>query len=221
MTRQTNARIAGAAYLLYIVFALSEMFVLDGATRGDTPIARVANAAQHLAAVRFSLILSIPTAGCAIALAVSLYGITREVDREISLLGYGCRMAEGFLNGIPITVGAFLWLTAAHGTNAPDAATTTALLTIAGRLSSWRTFAGSWFFSIGSSAFAYLLLRGRMIPPALAWIGVVASILLVVCLPLGFGGLLQGPAANVIWIPMIFFEVPLGFYFLVKGARTP
>src|SRR5712691_3715900 len=40
------------------------------------------------------------------------------------------------------------------------------------------------FFAVGSTLFCWLLLRGRMIPAALAWLGVLASVLLVVILPL-------------------------------------
>ena len=39
------------------------------------------------------------------------------------------------------------------------------------------------FFAVGSTAFTYLLLRGRIIPTPLAWLGFVASVLLVIGLP--------------------------------------
>jgi hypothetical protein len=45
------------------------------------------------------------------------------------------------------------------------------------------------FFVVGSTLFSWLLLRGRMIPIPLAWLGVVASVLLVVCLPLTTRGI--------------------------------
>ena len=73
---------------------------------------------------------------------------------------------------------------------------------------------------MGSSLFSYLLLGGRTIPVLLAWIGIVASLLLVVCLPLQLAGLLSGPVTLYAWIPMLAFEVPRGFWLLIKGART-
>src|SRR5438477_4800273 len=57
------------------------------------------------------------------------------------------------------------------------------------------------FFAVGSTLFSWLLLRGRMIPVALAWLGVVASILLVVALPLQLAGLLHGAVTQLMWLP--------------------
>jgi hypothetical protein len=76
------------------------------------------------------------------------------------------------------------------------------------------------FFAMGSTLFSYLLLRGRTIPVPLAWIGVVASLLLVVGLPLQLAGVLSGPVTSYVWIPMLAFEVPLGSWLLIKGVRT-
>jgi hypothetical protein len=83
------------------------------------------------------------------------------------------------------------------------------------------------FFAVGSTIFCWLLLRGRMIPVALAWLGVFASILLVVILPLQLAGLLGGPtswSASVtwlVWLPMLVFEVTLALWLLIKGVATP
>jgi hypothetical protein len=59
-----------------------------------------------------------------------------------------------------------------------------------------------------------------MIPVPLAWLGVVASVLLVVGLPLQGAGFLHGLATSLMWIPMALFEVPLALWLLVKGV-TP
>jgi len=57
-----------------------------------------------------------------------------------------------------------------------------------------------------------------MIPAPLAWLGVAASVLLVVGLPLQLAGFLGGPVTSFIWLPMLAFEVPLALWLLVKGA---
>jgi hypothetical protein len=83
------------------------------------------------------------------------------------------------------------------------------------------------FFAVGSTLFSWLLLRGRMIPVALARLGVFASLLLVVILPLQRAGLLGGAAGWsssltwLIWLPMLVFEVGLALWFLVKGVAAP
>jgi hypothetical protein len=77
------------------------------------------------------------------------------------------------------------------------------------------------FFAMGSTLFSWLLLRGRMIPVPLAWLGVVASVLLVAGLPLQIAGTVSGPITQLMWLPMAAFEIPLGVWLLVKGVRSP
>jgi len=83
------------------------------------------------------------------------------------------------------------------------------------------------FFAVGSMLFSWLLLRGRIIPVALAWLGVLASVLLVVILPLQLAGLFGGPmswSASItwlVWLPMLVFEVVLALWLLIKGVAAP
>src|SRR5438552_3170738 len=56
---------------------------------------------------------------------------------------------------------------------------------------------------------------------ALAWLGVVASVLLVLGLPLQLAGFLGGPVTWLMWLPMLVFEVVLGLWLLIKGVATP
>jgi len=81
------------------------------------------------------------------------------------------------------------------------------------------------FFAVGSLLFAWLLLRGRMIPTGLAWLGLLASVLLVVILPLQEAGLFGGLASWsssitwLVWLPMLVFEVTLALWLMVKGVN--
>lgn len=86
---------------------------------------------------------------------------------------------------------------------------------------------GAIYFAVGSTLFCWLLLRGRMIPIALAALGVVASALLVVLLLLRTAGLF-GPGANwsssltwLTWLPMLVFEVTFAVWLIVKGVDAP
>jgi hypothetical protein len=82
------------------------------------------------------------------------------------------------------------------------------------------------YFSVGSLLFSWLLLRGRMIPTALAYLGVVASALLVVIQPLQLAGLFGGAmlwTASItwfVWLPMLVFEVILAVWLMMKGVNT-
>ena len=86
---------------------------------------------------------------------------------------------------------------------------------------------GAIFFAAGSTLFAWLLLRGRMIPIALAWLGVAASVLLVIILPLQRAGFLGGETSWsssitwMVWLPMLVFEIALALWLIVKGAAAP
>lgn len=82
------------------------------------------------------------------------------------------------------------------------------------------------FFAVGSLLFCWLLLRGRVIPTVLAWLGVIASVLLVAILPLQLAGFLgsAGWASSMtwyIWLPMLIFEVGLSVWMLIKGIALP
>jgi hypothetical protein len=57
-----------------------------------------------------------------------------------------------------------------------------------------------------------------MLPSGLAWTGLIASIVLVVGLPLQLGRLLGPPLTMLIWMPMLAFEVPGGLWLLAKGV---
>jgi hypothetical protein len=80
---------------------------------------------------------------------------------------------------------------------------------------------GALFFAVGSTLFSWLLLRGRLIPVPLAWLGVGASALLVVLLPLQQAGFLGGPLTQLMWAPVAVFELILGPWLLIKGVPEP
>jgi hypothetical protein len=81
--------------------------------------------------------------------------------------------------------------------------------------------ASAAFFALGSTLFSWLLLRGRMVPVALAWFGVLASVLPVVCFPLQLAGLLGGPVTSFMWYPILLFEVALALWLIIKGVAAP
>ena len=210
MTRTTNARIAGFTFLFYIAVAFPSMVLLDRATSGEGIAAQLASIARHATDVRVAVVLVLLGCFAALVLAVTLYAITREQDPDIAMLALTCRVAEGVISGIsiPETLG-LLWLATATGPNAPDTGAAHALgaYLLRGDMALTATF-----FAVGSTLFCYLLLRGRMIPIPLAWLGVIASVLLVVTLPLQLAGVLRGPITSLMYLPMLAFEVPCGLW---------
>ena len=100
-----------------------------------------------------------------------------------------------------------------------------AMLALTCRVIEATQFESAIFFALGSTLFSWLLLRGRMIPTPLAWLGVIASVLLVAVLLLQLAGLFDATnwAASVtwiVWLPMLVFEVAFSLWLLVKGVNT-
>lgn len=86
---------------------------------------------------------------------------------------------------------------------------------------------GEIYFAVGNTVFCWLLLRGRMIPAGLAWLGLVASILLVVLLPVQMAGYFGGPRAWsspvtwAVWLPLLVFELTFATWLITKGVAAP
>lgn len=219
MTRTTNARIAGFTFLFYIAAGIASLVLFGRATGGGGIAAKLAGIAQHESEVRITVLLDLLQCFSALVLAVTLYAITREQDPDLAMLALTCRVGEGVIGavGIPSTLG-LLWLATAAGASAPDTAAAQALGAF---LLKGNVALSATFFAVGSTLFSYLLLRGRMIPIPLAWLGVVASVLLVVGLPLQLAGFLRGPLTSLMWLPMLAFEVPLALWLLIKGVAMP
>ena len=199
MSIPTNARIAGFAFLLYIAAGLSSI----GGTPGPL----------------FRVVASFVMCFCAFTLAVTLFGITSAIDREIALMGMVCRVAEG-IGGIVFLSPSLAMQSVLAGPDAPNAATLDAMNSLLRRAAGVSFSVTGMLFAVGSTAFCWLLLRGRLLPAGLAWLGFLASVLLVAALPLQLGHVLAGRATMVIWIPMAAFEIPAGIWLIIKGVRT-
>jgi hypothetical protein len=221
MTRTTNARIAGLTFLLYIALAFPAMVLSARATGSDGIAAPLASIARHTTDMRVTIVLELLSGFCALVLAVTLYGITRDEDRELAMLGFACRVGEGLAGVFPLTTLGLLWLATNAGPSAPDAPSANALAAYLVKVGTWQTISASLLFAAGSTVFAYLLLRGRMIPAPIAWVGVFGSALLVVILPLQLAGVVTGPIAQVVWIPVALFELTLAPWLLIKGVAPP
>lgn len=215
------SRLAGVMFLLYIAVGVTQMTVFGGATAGENAAAQLANMAQHATDVRINVLLGLLICFIALTLSVSLYALTREQEPYLALLALCCRLGECLVGGVylSMTLG-LLALATAEGANAPEPAAAQALGGFLLKARSSNPIIAASFFAVGSTLFCYLFLRGRNIPVSLAWLGVVASILLVVALPLQLAGVLRGSITYYIWIPMAVFEVVLAVWLIIKGVNT-
>jgi Domain of unknown function (DUF4386) len=211
MTRTQNARLAGFLFLFYIAIGVAAMVLFEQATAGADTAAKLASIVQHEARLRLSTTLSLITIPVALLLAVSLWAITREADRDVAAMALACRIAEGAINAIPVIALMALISVAKRA----DVAVGAVLLNVQG----WTVTVGATIFAVGSTFYSYLFLKARNIPTWLAWLGLISSALLTVSLPLQVAGLAKGPATWIVWIPIALFEVILGFWLLIKGVR--
>lgn len=223
MTRATNARLAGVLFLLYIAAGLTSMALFDRATGGDpSVVATLGSLARHATGVRLTVVLTLVTVMCALGLGVTLWALTRDEDRELAMLALCCRVSEGVIGAVGgvRTLGLLSVATTATGAAAEDTPAAGALGALLLRQGGSALPISAFCFALGSTLFAWLFLRGRTIPAALAWLGVAASVLLVGFLPAQLAGLVSGPVTYLVWIPMTVFEVTLAFWLLLRGGGT-
>ena len=222
MTLRTNARVAGLTFLLYIAFAFPAMVLFGKATRGEETPAKLAALVEHAGDVRIVILLSVLCGFCALLLAVTLYALTRDVDADLARFAMLCRVVEGTVTGPALLVAVSLaWLAATGRAGRLDPVSGNTLAAFLLQADNLTTLIGSTFFAVGSTVFAWLFLRGRLIPVWLAWLGVIGSALAALVMPLQLAGLVRGLLTQVIWLPVAVFEIVLAFRLILKGTAAP
>src|SRR5258708_25254685 len=71
-----------------------------GGVDGDA--AKLARIGEYARDVRLTILITLLESFSALVLAVTLYGITRDQDHELAMLGLVCRVAEGVLGSLNI-----------------------------------------------------------------------------------------------------------------------
>jgi hypothetical protein len=214
MTRTTNARLAGFMFLFYIASGIAGMMLFNP-TRGiDGTAAKLAAIAQHAALVRGAAVFALIAMMNAFILAVALYALTRDYDRDIALLALVCRVAEGVMAAVGAVAKRALLAAAIAAPTSPAAA---ALGDVLLKNQGLTTLIGATAFAIGSTLYCYLFLRARSIPLWMAWLGVLASALLVIALPIELAG---GPATGYVWAPMAVFEVVFALWLIARAGTV-
>ena len=222
MTRTTNARLAGFTFLFYIGVGLTSMALANRWMSGEETATKLVRMAEHAAGVRATVVLTVLMGLSAMVLAVTLHALTRDEDADLALLALTCRAGEGILgvSGIPETLGLLQLGTSAATPGALDPGAVNVLGGYLLGVGGFGALPSATLFAVGSTLFCYLFLRARTIPTALAWLGVIASVLLVVALPAQLGGVLKGPLTTYVWMPMLVFEVAFALWLMVKGVTA-
>ena len=220
-SERNAARVAGFMFLFLIASVIASS-VLIGGVEGDEISETLRNARDESFSVRLGVLFLIVGGISTLILAAALYAVTKHEDPDLAILALSCRAVEAGLYAVGI-IGAFVLLSLGERSATASAGELTAAYTlgeIVSDVDAWGTNVGAAFFAVGSLLYSFLFLRARTIPVALSILGVIASLILVVAVPLQTAG---GQATTegtwaVIWIPMIVFEISTGLWLIVRGA---
>ena len=219
MTQRAEGKLAGYAYLAYIVFAMSAAVLSGQTTAGADTSQMLSTLRSNIAIAQVTVLLDLLQIVCAVVLAVTLYRLSRTVDATLALLAMAFRFGEGLAGFMPL-LGKLELMKLATDSN-PLCASSAGCLVVAGEIYNRPDdLFGQFCFVVGGFLFAYLLFAGRLIPRWMAWTGVITIGLQLVCVPLYVATLLPGRIVNWLWFPILLYEVPLGIWLIRRGVRT-
>jgi Domain of unknown function (DUF4386) len=210
------ARLAGFTFLFLIACVLASTFLFGEAGNEDVGGA-LRYISENTMPVRVGVYLQVIASISTFVLGGMLYAITKHQDQNLAIIALSFRAAEAalYVIGIMSVLGL---LSLSQETVGASELATAEFVSNAWSLS---TNIGATFFAVGSTVFSYLLFKARSIPVLLSLLGLVASFILVVVVPIqAAAGYATGEGvAFLIWIPMFLFEISAGFWLLIKGTR--
>lgn len=217
------ARVAGWIYLIAMALSLFTQAYVPG--KIDVPH-NVSATAHNLSAFaglyRMGIVVDILIFVSDVVIGWAFYELLKGVDKELALLGAFLRVADAAILTTATLCGAVALrlVSGAEYLEGMDLKELAGLARLAMSIRGIGLYAGFVFLGTGSTVFAFLLWKSRLVPRLLPAWGMFASPLLA----LGSLGTLLSPwfAANLsmaAMLPMFFYEVPLGLWFAVKGVQ--
>lgn len=218
------ARLAGGMYLFVNATGIfSEIFVRGSLLSGDvTQVAQNIIDSERL--YRLAIFGDVAVFAGVVLLVWALYVLLKPVNRDLALLAALFRIIEAPV-GLAATIGSLLAVRLLSGAEylerfEPDQLH--ALSRLARSAFGFGQDIGFIFIGLGSTGFAYLLLKSRYVPRLLAGWGVFASVLFTAynASTLVFPDV----AATLMYAsfaPMGVYEIGLGLWLLLRGAKLP
>jgi hypothetical protein len=221
--RRRTARAAGVLLLLSLILPLCTWeFLLQPLLVADDPTAIAGNMVAHELRLRMAVVSEIIMAACAFGLGLTFFALVEHVDRRCARLALSWKAAEAGL----VAVIALVTLTAMNLVDASAAASTTAVPALMGLFlgvhqASWAVAMA--FLGLGTALFFSLFYRARAIPRALAALGVVAylcvlvqSFLVVLAPDVAAATVTQ----VVLYAPSFVAEIVIGTWLVVRGVSV-
>jgi hypothetical protein len=216
------ARLAGALFLFINATGIfSEIFVRGSLLSGDvTQVAQNIISSERL--YRLSIIGDLVMFAGGLVLIWALYVLLRPVNRDLALLAVFFRIVETAVS-VAATLASLIavrLLSSAEYLKAFEADELHVLSRLARIAFGFGQDVGFIFLGLGSTVFAYLLLRSRYIPRILAGWGVFASLLFTIynLVIIVFPGAVE-TLMYVSFAPMGTYEIGIGLWLLLKGAK--
>ena len=222
--QHTAAKVAGFMYLFTLVTAnFAEFYARGQLIVPFDPAQTARTIAASARLFRLGTVSNLMTfAGCVILL-VALYVVLEPINRNVALLAAFWRVAESSIFAL-ITLTDFAALRLLSGADYLRAFDTQQLQVLAYTFVALHDagyLIGLVFFGLGSTVFSYLWLKSRYIPRALAALGILSSLVVViVTLAIMVFPTLAAVVVPVYFAPIFVFEVTLGVWLLVKGIRV-
>jgi hypothetical protein len=224
-SQRKAAKVAGFLYL----FAMAASIFAQAYVRGrlivpDDAVKTAGNLIASERLFRLAIALDVVTAASDVALIGALYIILRPVNQNLALVGAFFRLVETAILGMTALNGivALRLLSGVKYLHAVAPDQLQALARLALNLNGAGLNIGFAFLGLGAAVFAYVLLKSRYVPRALAALGILAYGVMVAY---SFAIILApsvGTALDLIpFAPAFVFEVGCGLWFLVKGIRVP
>jgi hypothetical protein len=233
------AAIAGAAYLVTDAMAIfSEFFVRPMLIVGDDAARTASNIVAHAQLFRAGIVSDLLTGAGVVILNLALYELLEPVHPIFARLALFWRLVEvSVLSTITLSgLGILALLSGADYLQAfsPGELHGLARLLVAAQASGYMIVL--LFFGLGSTTYMVLLVRSHYVPKPLALLalGGSAMVMLFALARILFPTVVLAPAAAVrelpplalaalavIFLPVLSFEIILGFWLLVKGVRIP
>jgi len=221
--QRTAAKIVGALYLIQMALAIfGEVFVRGRLIVPRDAVQTAANIRASETLFRLGLAGDLLIYTTLIVLIWGLYVILKPINRDGALLGAFFRIAEQAILATT-TLTAFLALRLLSGAEylrGVDPAQLQVLARVFLSIYGLGLTVGFVFLGLGSAVFSYVWLKSGYIPRGLAWLGIVASLLLSVMslLTIVFPRVYEVLGMSYM-LPMGLYEVGLGLWLLIKGLK--
>ena len=219
-----SARVAGLVYLSMVLTGpLSLIYIPDKLIVRGNATATAANVLSHETMFRLWIIGDLWTAVIFICLGVALYHLLSSVSRPWALLMLGFVLvsaAVGFLDTLN-NIAAGILFRGADFLSVIDKTQRDALGMLFIRLHSQGTFINELFWGLWLFPFGLLVFRSGFLPRFIGvWLIINCCAYLVLSSIALFAPAYYGPAFRYA-TPLLFGEMAIMLYLLIKGAKVP